>query len=87
MNCCNKNNKDNTSNNEEQNKMGIKHMLIMVLCCAIPITLLLVLPLLNIPDGRFSAILSMGIFLLCPLLHIGLMGVMMKKSKKHNEDC
>lgn len=51
-----------------------KHLLLMLLCCLLPVVLLLALPLLNNGDGgQGNGLLSLGIFLLCPLMHIFMM--------------
>ena len=77
-------NEENQLEQQEQHKkhgMG-KHMILMILCCSIPIILLLLLPLLNIEGDKLRNLFSIGIFLLCPLLHIVMMGGMMKHGKK-----
>lgn len=55
---------------------GLKHGLMMILCCLLPILLILGLPLIGIQGSKFSFI----IFLLCPLMHIFMM-FNMKKDK------
>ena len=54
--------------------MNRKHLWIMFLCCAIPIVGLLAVNLLNIPAGDVP---YLGLFLLCPLLHLLMMRGMM----------
>lgn len=50
--------------------MKTKHMLLMILCCAIPLALIFVLPRLNVSIGGLGFFL---IVLLCPLMHFLLM--------------
>jgi hypothetical protein len=87
MNCHNNNEHNSREDVTTNKKTHMKHMILMVLCCAIPIILLLVLPILNLPEGgNLSSFLSFGIFLLCPLLHIVMMKGMMKHSNHQKED-
>ncbi len=62
-----------------------KHGLLMLLCCLIPITILMILPFVNISNQMIRSILNVGVILLCPLMHIGMMLVMMKYQKKDAE--
>tara|TARA_Y100001933_G_C18961205_1_gene548254 strand:+ start:124 stop:372 length:249 start_codon:yes stop_codon:yes gene_type:complete len=57
---------------DEDNKgkgMGLKHGLLMILCCLLPIMLIGALPLLGFENMSWS----WAIFLLCPLMHVGMM--------------
>ncbi len=80
-----KNNEDlNQLKQKSDNKSGghnhggmMKHGLMMMLCCLIPIVIIAGLPLFGIKGGLSSSL----IFLLCPLMHIGMM-FMMGKNKK-----
>lgn len=63
---------------------GKKHGLLMLLCCLIPVILLAILPRLGINLGPFARLAPFAVFLLCPLMHFGMMFFMMKGSKK---DC
>ena len=56
--------------------MSRRHIWIMVLCCLIPIAGLAAVYLLNIPA---SNVILFGLVLLCPLLHVLLMGAMGKE--------
>jgi hypothetical protein len=74
-------------NNEKSHGKGIfSHGILMLLCCLTPILLLLVLPRFNIKSPALQSILSGGAFLLCPLMHIGMMFFMGKGNKKENKD-
>lgn len=72
-----------------QNHKGKSHGFLMLLCCLIPIIAILFLPRLGVglglglgPIGRFA---PYAMFLICPLMHIGMMRTMSKGNKK--EDC
>ncbi|WP_187296351.1 DUF2933 domain-containing protein [Tepidibacter mesophilus] len=72
----------NCSKNNDKNSKGLlKYGALMMLCCMIPILIVLGLPLFGIQGG----ILSSLAFLLCPLMHVGMI-FMLKKSHK-NKDC
>lgn len=74
MHCSNK-------NNQVENKKGIlKHGLLMMICCALPIIALMALPLLRIKAAAFSSLA----FFLCPLMHIGMIFMMRKSSNKES---
>lgn len=66
------NNRDNNQNGKE-NKGFLKHGIMMMLCCLLPVLLIAGLPLLGIKGG---AGLGTLVFLLCPLMHIGMMFMM-----------
>ncbi|MFZ5968420.1 MAG: DUF2933 domain-containing protein [Bacillota bacterium] len=75
-----KKNEQNCHQDQNQNgehKGFLKHGLMMMLCCLLPILLIAGLPLFGIKGGSLSSL----IFLLCPLMHVGMM-FMMKKSGK-----
>jgi len=55
--------------------MSKKHALIMVACCLVPIVALAAIFLFKIP---VSSVIYFGIVLLCPVLHLLMMGNMMK---------
>lgn len=52
-----------------QKKFGLKHGLLMILCCLIPIVIAGALPIIGFKNLSWTWIL----FLLCPLMHIGMM--------------
>ncbi|WP_129598275.1 DUF2933 domain-containing protein [Anaerophilus nitritogenes] len=74
----NKKNKDCQQNNDEGQKGFMKHGLMMMLCCLLPIVVIAGLPLFGIKGG----ILSSFAFLLCPLMHVGMMLMIMKSGSK-----
>lgn len=57
------------SGNKGQHKMGIKHGVMMALCCLLPLLIIMILPLIGFKNISWSWI----IFILCPLMHIGMM--------------
>ncbi|OGO78748.1 MAG: hypothetical protein A2Y23_10780 [Clostridiales bacterium GWB2_37_7] len=71
----NKNYDDGNNNNKSAGHM--KHGLLMLLCCLLPIALIAALPLLGIKIGVLSGL----VFLLCPLMHIGMMFFMRKSGE------
>lgn len=80
-----KKNQDCSENqNDHGEKKGLmKHGFMMMLCCLIPIVLIAGLPLFGAKAGGG---LSSLIFLLCPLMHIGMI-FMMRKSGKGGSSC
>ncbi len=60
---------------------GLGHMAMMLLCCAAPIVLLSVLPLLANVSPAIGAILPKVALFLCPLMMIFMIPMMMKGHK------
>ena len=78
-----------TSNEEKKEsvkKKGIfnKHMLMMIICCGLPIILIAFISILNI---NTSGIVDQFIWLLCPLLMIPMMFLMFRKNKNNKSGC
>lgn len=67
---------------------GKKHGLLMLLCCLIPVILIAFLPRLGINLGPFAKLAPFAVFLLCPLMHMGMMFFMVKGNKNdcHNSN-
>ncbi|MEZ0536851.1 hypothetical protein ACAG39_06305 [Caldicellulosiruptoraceae bacterium PP1] len=84
MNYNEKNNQEQCKH-EELHKGHGRHMLLMVLCCAIPIVLLLLLPILRVNSPAIKNILSFGVLLLCPLMHFLMMFIMHRNDKGRNQ--
>jgi len=80
MNC----HEDKQGNQEKGHKGHGGHMWLMMLCCAIPIVLFLLLPTRQIGSPLLAGILPYAIFLLCPLMHLLMMPMMFGKKKDRN---
>ncbi|MDF2504681.1 hypothetical protein [Clostridium sp.] len=76
---CNDSKNDNQSN-QEKSHSPLKHMLHMILCCAIPIILVAALPFLKLNGGLNAVILTISPFI-CPIM-MGFMIFMMVKGTK-----
>ncbi len=85
MNCHGGNNQGQNGH-ENGHKGHGKHMLLMVLCCAIPAVLLILLPFLRINTLALRSILSFGMLLLCPLMHVMMIPMMFRKDKDKKND-
>jgi len=72
-------------NHQNHNHNGKKHGLLMLLCCLVPILAVVLLPRLGLNLGPIGKLAPYAMFLLCPLMHIGMMIGMSKGNKK--EDC
>jgi len=64
---------------EQKNKMGKKHLILMILCCVVPMGVIFVLFALGIPLNR---LFLFAMILICPLSHI----FMMRSMKHHEHD-
>jgi len=54
---------------QKKGKFGIKHGLLMMLCCLLPIIIIGLLPIIGFQSFSWS----WAFFLLCPLMHVGMM--------------
>ncbi|AJA48592.1 hypothetical protein CPAST_c25230 [Clostridium pasteurianum DSM 525 = ATCC 6013] len=72
---------DNKNNNQEKPHSPLKHMLHMILCCAIPILLVAALPFLKLNGTLNTAILAISP-LICPIMMGFMIFMMLKGSKK-----
>ncbi|AOY77767.1 DUF2933 domain-containing protein [Clostridium formicaceticum] len=66
------------------NHKGKNHGIFMLLCCLIPLVAILLLPRLGIELGPLGRLAPYAVFLVCPLMHIGMMLFMFKENKN---DC
>ena len=76
---------DDVNNEKKENKgshSSMKHILMMVLCCGLPILLIAVLPFLKIGNTAFRITLASIIPFLCPILMLFMIPMMLKGSKK-----
>lgn len=83
MNCHGGNNQGENNHGTEHKGHG-RHMLLMILCCAIPVILLMLLPVLKINSPALKSILPFAALLLCPLMHIAMIPMMFRKDKGGN---
>jgi hypothetical protein len=60
-----------------------RHLLLMSLCCLIPIAALAAIFVLKIPAPQ---VLTYGLILLCPLSHFLMMGLMGREQHAHTAD-
>ncbi|AOY77764.1 DUF2933 domain-containing protein [Clostridium formicaceticum] len=70
------------------NHKGKNHGILMLLCCLIPLVAILLLPRLGMELGPLGRLAPYAIFLICPIMHIGMMVFMMKgkKGSCHGDD-
>lgn len=93
MNCHEDNNKEkNMAQNLNEGHQGHKHgpmnhMLMMVICCGLPILLLIALPFSGIFGARFKFTLASTIPFLCPVMMLLMIPMMMKSSKDGKPCC
>jgi uncharacterized membrane protein len=72
-------------NHDHSNGMG-KHMLLMLICCLVPIALILAVSVLGISLGPLSALLPYVLALMCPLMMIFMMrGMMQGQGADHSQ--
>lgn len=83
---CHGNNKGSDNHAEHNQQNGMKHMLMMAMCCGLPIILVLILPFLGVLGSGFKSSIASIIPFLCPLMMI-LMIPMMLKSTKEGKSC
>lgn len=90
MNCCgNDNHGDQQYEHQAHQNSGGKHKShkwMMIICCVLPIALVAILFLTNKATGSVGSVLPMLLLLLCPLSHLILMPLMMRK-KKNQHTC
>jgi hypothetical protein len=73
-----KNNKG-TNNNHGHNPM--KHILHMIICCGLPIIILLTLPLIAKYSSAAAGILGFIVPFICPVMMVGMLFMMFGKKK------
>lgn len=74
---------DNNGGNGKKHS-PIKHMLMMALCCGLPILIVGILPLLNIGGGSKTLLATITPFI-CPIMMLFMIPMMFKGMK--NGDC
>lgn len=87
---CHGNNKNSANEKGNGHKGHLPHMLMMALCCGIPVIIILLVPLIGsiVSPGISKVLLGIAPFL-CPLMMILMMPMMFKsnKDKDKNSDC
>lgn len=81
--------KENTNENQGGHKHSpMNHMLMMVLCCGLPIILLIVVvPFLGIFGTGFKLTVASIIPFLCPVMMLFMIPMMLKSSKDSKSCC
>lgn len=81
MGCCDQEQPKNEKNNSRHSGHGgIKHMLMMLACCLVPLALVLILK-----QSGYNGAAGYLILLVCPLLHLFMMRGMFRKKKTIDE--
>jgi hypothetical protein len=73
----------NNKNRENKKHNPMKHMLMMVLCCGLPLLIIGALSFINI-GVRYKTAISGIAPLICPIIMVLMMGMMFKDSKCGN---
>ena len=68
---------------EHNSSHGNRHILLMILCCLIPVAALGAIFVLKIPVPQ---VLTYGLILLCPLGHVLMMGMMGRQQHRQAAD-
>lgn len=68
---------------EHNTSYGNRHMLLMILCCLIPVAALAAIFVLKIPVPQ---VLTYGLILLCPVSHVLMMGLMGRQQHGQESD-
>lgn len=84
MNCCNHNPNDNQANGSHEHKGIMSHMWMMVLCCAAPLVLLVVIALLGSRIPGLKILLISILPFVCPIMMVGMIP-MMFMHRKHGK--
>lgn len=87
MSCCGNHNHGGQQNHsQDTHSTGKKksHNWMMILCCVLPIALVGVLLLTKTTSGTLGNVLPLFLLMICPLSHLILMPLMMRKKKNHN---
>lgn len=84
MNCCNEENKQGHTDKPAR-KSHLSHMLMMVLCCGLPLVLIALVPTIASLNPAFGATVSKFAPLLCPILMIPMVVMMFRGHKDKKE--
>lgn len=88
MNCCGNHNhgnqQDEHQGHQHNNGTHSSHKWMMILCCVLPIALVAILFITRSATGSVGSVLPLFLVLLCPLSHLILMPLMMRKKKNQH---
>jgi hypothetical protein len=62
----------------------LKHLAHMILCCGLPLLIILSLPYIATLNSRFATILGTITPFICPIMMFGMMFMMFRNGKKEN---
>lgn len=81
MSCCGNHNHGNQGHESKghNHKNMKKHSWMMKLCCILPIVLISIMLAVNSANGTPGNILTFSLLLLCPLSHLVIMPLMMRR--------
>jgi choline-glycine betaine transporter len=69
--------------NHDHSQAGMgKHMLLMLICCLVPIGLVAAVSVLGLSLGPLQALVPYVAALMCPLMMIGMMWMMLRDNKR-----
>ncbi len=78
---CHVNNKDNKDNKDGHKHSPLKYMLHMILCCGLPIVILVLLPLITRFSQSTGSVMARIVPFICPIMMIGMMAMMFGNKK------
>lgn len=82
MKCCNENKEGNSIDDNKGNKRkGIKAILHLVLCCGLPVLILLVAPFIIKMNPMIGGALTVIAPFICPIMMLFMVSAIFKKSK------
>ena len=83
-----KENKVNENQKKDDHKhRPMNHMIMMLLCCGLPIILLLIVPFLGIFGTKFKFTIASIIPFLCPIMMLFMIPMVLKSSKDGKSCC
>ncbi len=78
---------ESNGNKNGHGKRGhLFHMLLMILCCVLPMMLVVFLPLFKINSAALRSALPFAVSLLCPLMHVLMIPMMFRRDKNEGKD-
>lgn len=71
-------------NHDQSHGMG-KHLLVMLICCLVPLGLIMAISVFGLSLGPLQPLLPYVIALMCPLMMIGMMWMMRSNGNEHSQ--